>query len=663
MRTPVARIRWTRLPSGIIYSPPQGATLPNCYSSPSAEGCKAIVSMVDLSKCPSGTVNCSVPNWLDNFQKKQHTTKINVTPEACYANGDPSTGAKFGNKVAWTRSQEWAGSPGPDDAYLGAAIPPADLEVMGTNKTLIRFRFKLPFQPSATTPPCTYPFTGASCAFTGNEAMRYYSLTFWDQPKTCPYKGDSSLDVEGLASSSGCNPISVVSLADVAFAPSPTGYVTLLVNVDPTVSLPSYLGQATSIVPCVPPAPGQGPAAVLCGVDQGAMPAVATVASTSKTYYSTWWPNNCAGNYTACDPYTVVDLSRFNKLFGAKSGVPLLLTLRNTMAASSFTCSGSAVPFSTAEYTNVDGNGGGLMGPYIPLVDYPVASNIPQKPAPLTAASLPSAAACGNFVSSKGPIFPLFNSPSFSASAGGKGPYYGSLNWPVQYWPTQTGDASSTQELLLNCGAGTPDTTEIYFAASERTTQSIRQTNNACGKSYTAPSTNPCTQIVAQSAQETYEYSQGLWQPPMPIRIVGQGFGFLPSPLTLPLVMPSCSGGASCNSNYIEIHDAQADGSSWDTSLNAQCQIYISNWSDTGISLALNLPIDAMNAIDPAVLSPLADMSPLTFTPETAPPALNVFGCPIVPNDSLTFAVKNPQTGATVQLANVPVLTYATKPD
>jgi len=91
--------------------------------------------------------------------------------------------------------------------------------------------------------------------------------------------------------------------------------------------------------------------------------------------------------------------------------------------------------------------------------------------------------------------------------------------------------------------------------------------------------------------------------------------------------------------------------------------MYIYNWTDTSISVAVNLPIDAFNATDPNVLSPLADMSPLTFTPEIVPPALNVFGCPIAPNDLLTFTVKNPQTGTTATLQSVPVLPYVTLPN
>lgn len=646
--------------SGLIYSPSPPPANGTCYSNPSANGCNAIVSTVDLSTCPSGTTNCTVlnaqgqPNWLDQTQKNQHTTNANITPEACYANGDPSQGAPFANKVAWTRVQEWEGTPGPDDSYIGGAVSSADLESMRTNGTVIRFRFRLPYVPTPATPPCTNP---ASCSFTGSESLRYMSLTFWNQPQSCPATAADFYiaDPDGTDAATACSPVSILSLADVAFAPSPGGYATLVVNVDPNVGLPSFLQQTKNISVCVPPAAGQGPAAALCGVAQGAVPPTDTY--NTKSYYSVWWPDNCAGNYRNCDPYTVVDLSRFTGSFSDRAGVPLLLTIRNTLPTN-FACSGAAVPFSTAEYTNVDGNGGGLMGPYAPLVDYPVASALQQTPAPLTASSLPSAGTCGTLTGLGGhannqPIYPSFNSPSIVASQGGNGPYYGSLNWPTQYWPS-SGFGSSSQELLLTCPAAvspitTPpsnDQTEIYFAATQRTTLTINEPGNECGQSYSPNSVNPCTQIVAQSAQETYEDPAGMWQPPLPIKIEGQGFGTLPPSLSLPLAVQS--------SPYIEIHDDQEGGGSWDTDNSADCQMYIANWTDSSIALIANVPIDAVNGALRAV-TPLIDATPVTLTPQPGPPPLNSFGCPVAAGDNLTFTIKNPQTGAPAATLAPPV--------
>ena len=56
-----------------------------------------------------------------------------------------------------------------------------------------------------------------------------------------------------------------------------------------------------------------------------------------------------------------------------------LLALRNILPASTFDCAGQYVPYRTLEYTSF----GGLMGSYLPVVDYPVASTLPTVASPL----------------------------------------------------------------------------------------------------------------------------------------------------------------------------------------------------------------------------------------------------------------------------------------
>jgi hypothetical protein len=48
------------------------------------------------------------------------------------------------------------------------------------------------------------------------------------------------------------------------------------------------------------------------------------------------------------------------------------LYIRNILPASTFNCAGNIVPYHTAEYTST----GGLMGDYLPVVDYPPAANL-----------------------------------------------------------------------------------------------------------------------------------------------------------------------------------------------------------------------------------------------------------------------------------------------
>jgi hypothetical protein len=68
--------------------------------------------------------------------------------------------------------------------------------------------------------------------------------------------------------------------------------------------------------------------------------------------------------------------------------------------------------------------------------------------------------------------------------------------------------------------------------------------------------------------------------------------------------------------------------------------MYIANWTDTSISLVANIPIGEAD-LDSQTLSPLSDVSPLTFVSTSADSP--VWDCPVVTGDTLTFTVTNPQ--------------------
>jgi len=88
----------------------------------------------------------------------------------------------------------------------------------------------------------------------------------------------------------------------------------------------------------------------------------------------------------------------------------------------------------------------------------------------------------------------------------------------------------------------------------------------------------------------------------------------------------------------------------------------ISNWTDTSISLVVGLPVDVQDLYQQnfernAFLSPLIDVSPLTFpaaTPATLP-------CPISAHDNLYFTVTNPQSGVPASLPQVQVIAAGTQ--
>jgi hypothetical protein len=285
------------------------------------------------------------------------------------------------------------------------------------------------------------------------------------------------------------------------------------------------------------------------------------------------------------------------------------------LPGATFNCSGSAVPFFTAEYTNADKNGGGLMGPYVPLVDY-MDPNYLVLPAPK--AYLPAESSCGVL-----PItLPGFNRPALPDAQ---------VAWPNQYWSSIV----NTPPPNLYC-----PTTEshapspaIDFVATQFPTPAL--TYFGPGVCNILP--NLCSQIIVQSAQTS-------WQPALPVTIVGTGFGFLPN-VNLPLAVQ--------DSPYLEISDAEASGGSWNTATAITCQMYIADWTETSISLAANLPAGATDAYG-VVLSPVNDVSPMTFAAAA--------GCPVAPGDLITFKVTNPQSGTSVTLPNIPVDPAGTAP-
>jgi hypothetical protein len=127
--------------------------------------------------------------------------------------------------------------------------------------------------------------------------------------------------------------------------------------------------------------------------------------------------------------------------------------------------------------------------------------------------------------------------------------------------------------------------------------------------------------------------------PPMPVTIVGSGFGYYPQ--TLPY--------AAQNPQYLQINDdGNGSGTPWNTAGTtvlpiAACKVYVANWSDTSISLVINAPIEPYNLYLPPgdYLSPLSDFSPLTLFP--SPSGYNTQVCPVGTGDTLTFYVTNPE--------------------
>jgi hypothetical protein len=555
----------------------------------------AMLSLPDLSK--------NNPNWLSYPQLGLHTTYAKITPEACWANGATP------NKVAWTRSPEFLGTPGPDDSYIGGSVAAGTVP----SGNVIRFQFQLPVMP-------TTPYSGT---LSGSEQLRYMSLTFGYQPVP-PASLDPAYvtDVDGISSAAGPSSTvttSLISLADSAFAKNPDGlgnnYATLLVSLDG--NLPSWLALAA----------GTG---VANGVGAGWH-----ISSGGNTV---WSVANCNLTYAVwkVNGYTVLDLSQFTTCIPRypRSGInkfnpatmPLLMTIRETLPnmqqPTPFDCSAAAVPFSTAEYTS----GGGLMGPYVPQVDY-VDPNTLSRTGPVVP-TLPPTSACGSLPSG---VTPGTNSPSTSSP----------LNWPEAYWP------GSSSPFTLSCGSTSAPLPQIQFVATQFS-EPVTAWANTNGQNCTSPiQSNMCSQIVLQETQTTELVGQAPWTPGTPMTILGSGFGYLPNS-TLPLaasgsqyvLISHCPSGKSCPQQYP--YD-------WDTN-SSSCQVYIANWTDTSISLIPGLSLNVYDGYG-ILLSPLTDVSPMTFPSAGA--------CPVATGDTFTFTVTSPQ-GGTPPATSPPIPVSAT---
>jgi hypothetical protein len=195
-------------------------------------------------------------------------------------------GADPFNGVLWWGSEEYI-LRSLLDAYVSARIPDdkraADLNDAGR---VLRLRFRMPTMPE---PDCK------ACLLSGDEELRYWSLSFADSDNT-----------------------TVATLSDLDVITGGQGYATVIVTFG--TPLPSWVN---------------------AGVN-----------------------------------YTVLDLSR-----PAGEEINLKhMTLRNILPSQDFVCSTNNVPPRAHEYHSE----GGYMGEFLPVVDYPIATELPKWAKPLT---------------------------------------------------------------------------------------------------------------------------------------------------------------------------------------------------------------------------------------------------------------------------------------
>lgn len=143
--------------------------------------------------------------WLDSSQYYgHHTYETSYLPKLCDASPVSS------NKLRWSREPEYVPATNPNAAYIVAGVNPGLPANLAAAGEVMRIRLRIPTTPPT---PCT-----DGCSRTGNEEMRYMSLSFVDGGLT------------------------MTSLADTAFTKDSNGYATLIVGTG--AAIPSWITPA-----------------------------------------------------------------------------------------------------------------------------------------------------------------------------------------------------------------------------------------------------------------------------------------------------------------------------------------------------------------------------------------------------------------------------------
>ena len=136
--------------------------------------------------------------WQDQQQVQEHNTYTNWKSTNCW-------GTIKSSQMQWQRGEDYTPGANPDAAYLLAYVPPGLPQTLLNAGEVMRFRFRVPGTPPT---PCVN-----GCSRTGNEQMRYVSISF---------EGPNG-------STRACRIIARLTLyAPHAFSAGPNGYVTWL---------------------------------------------------------------------------------------------------------------------------------------------------------------------------------------------------------------------------------------------------------------------------------------------------------------------------------------------------------------------------------------------------------------------------------------------------
>jgi len=294
-----------------LNSPVTGQTAPRLIVRDAHYGCAYPAAYVMKSMQPQVVTNNKTTGqtWINTQQTQSHVLYQNAyLIPACYGPGStypPNNNPP--NPLSWSRGGEYVPGDNPDASYITADTPAGLTSTIASAGQVMRMRLHIPQTPPT---PCTN-----GCSRSGNEQMRYMSMSFQNGNQT------------------------LASIADNSFVQDANGYTTLIVGTGATI--PSWV--------------------------------------------------------TAANGYTFLDLAAISGYQSLQS-----IVIRNLIPANNFNCGGNIVPFNTTVYTPpLPGvtNWNGLMGDYLPVVDYPVASLLPQ-----TATAWVGANSCGVLPTASGGV-------------------------------------------------------------------------------------------------------------------------------------------------------------------------------------------------------------------------------------------------------------------
>ena len=226
-----------------------------------------------------------------------------------------------------------------------------------------------------------------------------------------------------------------------------------------------------------------------------------------------------------------------------------------------------------------------------------------------------------------------------------------SQDFPRQFWSDST---NTETHLTLSCpsssGVSTTATPAITYVSTQAPVPVNAPTSLFLGSPQDCATPTDCNQIILQSAQMTEAAGASPWSPGLPLKIVGSGFGYygFPSSSSQNAGLPSLISAGTVSPNLTISHcpagnfgGGTCSTYDWTTANRSGCQLYLTNWTDTSISVVLGLKAAIENVYETEnslsqVLSPLSDLTPADLPAGSQ--------CVSVSGDYLFFAITNPQS-------------------